>query len=176
MARFRVAIAAPTALLVLAGGLSGALSLAGRSGPPVGVAAPPLDLPLVKGDVPRFSLVEERGRPVLIEVFASWCRACEGAAPTLAAASRVRRAREVRFVGVSVDDDPFLAAVAAQRWSIPYDVAFDDVGAADTWKVDRLPAVIVVDAAGSVRHVGSSAPTAAELERWLADVGAPRVD
>ncbi len=163
--------------MALGGALGGAVvAFARPSGPPMGEFPPPLDLPLVKGPAPRFSLAAERGRPVVLEVFASWCGACETTAATLADASRVRRARDVRFVAVSVDDDPFLAAVAAHRWQIPYDVAFDDAGVADAWQVSRLPAVIVVDAGGAVRHFGSAAPTADQLEGWLADVGAPRVE
>ncbi|MBN2192030.1 MAG: TlpA family protein disulfide reductase [Polyangiaceae bacterium] len=168
-------------LLVTAVFLTGSLgwafvAAARHSGPAIGTLPPPVDLPLVKGKTPRFSLADARGTPVVIEVFASFCHACETAAPTLAEAARADRARDVRFVGISVDDDPFLAAVAAHRWGIPYDVAFDDGGVADAWQVTTLPAVIVVDAQGRVRHVGAGAPKARELEQWLGDVGAARLN
>lgn len=164
-------------LLVL-GGLCGWVAVAtGRaSGPPPGERLAPVDLPLVKGATPRFSLAQARGRPLVIEIFASWCAACQKASPILADAARARRARETRFVAVSVDDSPFLAAVAARRWAIPYDVAFDDRGVADVWEVTRLPTVIVVDAQGRVSRVVAGVPSASEVERWLDEVGAGRLD
>jgi thiol-disulfide isomerase/thioredoxin len=152
------------------------VAVAHHDGPAVGQLPPPLDLPLIKGRSPRFSLADARGAPLVVEVFASWCGACESAAPALAAAALAPRRQAVRVIGVSVDDDPFLAAVAAGRWGIPYDVAFDDVGAADSWNVRSLPALIVVDADGRVVRVATGAPDPGTLERWLSEVGASRVD
>ncbi|HMJ13752.1 MAG TPA: TlpA disulfide reductase family protein [Polyangiaceae bacterium] len=145
-----------------------------RSGPKVGESAKPIDLPLVTGSS-RFSLAENKGQPLVVEAFASWCSACRSAAPTLAAASRARRARPVRFIGVSVDDSPERARQAKEEWRIPYDIALDDGRFSKDYAVRLLPTLVVIDAEGRVRRVSSGRPSAAELESWLGEVGAERL-
>ena len=55
--RRQLVLAALVALAVLGGAVGGAVvAFARHPGPPVGEPAPPLDLPLVKGQAPRFSL------------------------------------------------------------------------------------------------------------------------
>jgi cytochrome c biogenesis protein CcmG/thiol:disulfide interchange protein DsbE len=88
-----------------------------NSGPETGRPAAAFDLPLV-GSEGRFNLAEHRGKPVLIEVFASWCGACRRSAPTLADAFQDHRTK-VKFVGVLVDDDPEQAAQVKDGWGSP---------------------------------------------------------
>ena len=144
-----------------------------RGGPDVGEPAKAFELPLVDRDA-RFALAEVKGQPVLVEAFASWCSACRSAAPTLAAAAQATRARPVRFIGVSVDDSPEQARRAKEGWRIPYDVALDDGSFSRDYGVKLLPTFVLIDAEGRVRRVSTGRPSATELERWLADVGAER--
>ena len=51
----------------------------------------------------RLALTELRGRPVVINFWASWCLPCRDEAPELAAAAR-KHAGEVAFVGIDVQD------------------------------------------------------------------------
>jgi cytochrome c biogenesis protein CcmG, thiol:disulfide interchange protein DsbE len=150
--------------------------LRGRSsGPDVGIAAADFELPVVAGDSQRFHLAQERGTPVLIEVFASWCGACRSAAPTLAEAARAPRARPVRFIGVNVDESPQVARQLKTAWDIPYDVAHDDGRFSQRYGIQMLPTLILIDAEGTVRQVSTGAPRASTLEGWLDGVGASRV-
>src|SRR6187549_260051 len=98
--------------------------LKGRGGLTEGREAPEFDLPLVSaavGEPTRFSLATREDKPVLIEVFASWCGSCRRAAPLLAKAHQ-KFGDDVAFVGVSVDDEPELALEAKRDWNIPYAV------------------------------------------------------
>jgi thiol-disulfide isomerase/thioredoxin len=138
------------------------------SGPDAGTTAAPIELPLLsKGG--RFSLAEERGKPVLLEVFASWCGACRRAAPAFADAYRDHGDR-VRFVGIMVDDDPGVARQVVDAWEIPYDVALDTGGVARAYNVELLPTVVLIDGDGLVRRVFTGAPSRSQLENWLTEL------
>lgn len=143
------------------------------SGPHTGAEAKEFELPLIDAEG-TFALRHERGTPVLIEAFASWCSVCRSSAPTLADAYRAPRAQRLRFLGVSVDDSAGAARYAKRAWNIPYDVVLDDGQFSTRYGIAYLPTFILIDAAGRIRHVSSGRPSAAELEDWLADVGAAR--
>jgi cytochrome c biogenesis protein CcmG/thiol:disulfide interchange protein DsbE len=139
-----------------------------HSGPETGTPAAAFDLPLV-GSEARFNLAAQRGKPVLVEVFASWCGACRRAAPTLADAFADHRAN-VQFVGVVVDDDPREAARVKSDWGIPYDVAMDDGSVSRNYNVQLLPTIILIDKTGTVRRVTTGMPTRSQLEGWIAEL------
>lgn len=154
---------------LFAAGLVGLLNLFHTRGPKVGSAAQDFDLPLVAVDDEghrTFSLTEYSGKPLLIEVFASWCGVCRRSAPTLARAHD-RHGDVLAFVGVSVDDD-FAAAERMKRdWTIPYPVAHDADGSfARAYQINVLPTFILVDAAGQIREVSTGAPSEDELDEW----------
>lgn len=138
------------------------------SGPPEGVVAPLIDLPVV-GTGERFELARERGKPVVLEVFASWCGACRRAAPVLAEVQRAHPAGDVKFVGVSLDDTMDQALRVKERWQIPYDVVLDDGSVSRGYKVSLLPTLVVIGRDGMVRHTTTGVPSKSELERWIAE-------
>jgi len=138
------------------------------SGPAEGSLAPRIDLPVV-GSSGRFDLAKEHGKPVVLEVFASWCGACRRAAPVLAKAHRAHAGGDVKFVGVSLDDSLDDALHAKERWAIPYDVALDDGSVSRGYKVSLLPTLVVIGRDGVVRHTTTGVPSMSELEGWLAE-------
>ena len=146
--------------------VAGVMLLVSRSGgPDVGGQAADFELPHVDGEG-SFKLADQRGKRVVLEVFASWCGACRRVAPELAALHR-ERGDEVVFVGVSVDDSPERARAAKERWGIPYPVVLDDGSVAKGYDVSVLPTLIMIDEAGEIRHAANGVPSRAELERWL---------
>ncbi|HEV8549450.1 MAG TPA: TlpA disulfide reductase family protein [Polyangiaceae bacterium] len=138
------------------------------SGPTEGSPAPRINLPLV-GAEGRFDLAQAKGKPVVLEVFASWCGACRRSAPVLAEAYRDHPANDVEFLGVSIDESPAEAARAKERWGIPYAVALDDGSVSRGYKVSLLPTVVIIGRDGVVRHTTTGVPSKRELERWLAE-------
>lgn len=150
----------------------GALAVAGvmlfvsrSGGPDVGSQAADFELSHVDGEG-SFKLADQRGKRVVLEVFASWCGACRRVTPELAALHR-ERGDDVVFVGVSVDDSKERARAAKERWGIPYPVVLDDGSVAKGYDVSVLPTLILIDEAGEIRHASNGAPSRAELERWL---------
>lgn len=162
-------------ILFFAAAVAVAMMLSRRSsGPTEGVAAKDFTLPNAQTGE-SFRLSAQRGTPVLVEVFASWCGVCRQTAPTLEEVSQAKRARAVRFVGVSVDDSAARAQAVKRAWGIPYDVLHDDGSFAKSYDITLLPTFILVDDSGHVRRVATGGQSKAELERWLDEVGATRL-
>ena len=98
-----------------------------------------------------------RGKPVLINVWASWCAPCRDEAPTLALAAR-RYSGRVHFVGVNYQDDPDAADEFARAFSLPFASLADPSGAASAALGLRgIPVTVVFDEDGreTFRRVGA---------------------
>jgi cytochrome oxidase Cu insertion factor (SCO1/SenC/PrrC family)/thiol-disulfide isomerase/thioredoxin len=116
-----------------------------------------------------------RGRPALVNVWASWCPPCREEVPLLAAAER-RFGRRIAFVGADLEDDEgsargFLRRAGSDYPSFPVDAGEvgDLLGPAQ-----GTPLTFFLDAAGEVvdEHIGaydSAAELDADLIRHLAD-------
>ncbi len=144
------------------------------SGPAAGVPAADFDLPVVAGEGSRFRLAEQRGKLVLVEVFASFCQACRRSAPALVEAAAAPRARPVQVIAVSVDEDPQEAAAAARAWALNVPVLHGDPAFSRDYGITVLPTFILVGPDGTVLESASGPIGAARLERWLAAAGAAR--
>ena len=138
------------------------------SGPKEGSAAAPFDLPLAGGDG-RVSLAAQHGKPVLMEVFASWCSACKRSSPRLVEAFHAHQGEDVTFLAVSVDDDPSAAGRVKRDWQLPFDVALDDGSVSRGYGISMLPTLIYIDAQGTVRHSASGMVSRSEIDSWLAE-------
>jgi cytochrome c biogenesis protein CcmG, thiol:disulfide interchange protein DsbE len=150
-------------------GLFGVLVTRGSSGPHEGAAAKTFQLPLANGSG-VFRLDEQRGKPVLMEVFASWCGACEHAAPMVDEVYREAAKSGVVFVGVSVDSDAGLARRVQETWPIAYPVAIDDGQVQRAYGVSLLPTFVLIDKDGTVKRVSSGVPSRRTLSRWIAEL------
>lgn len=157
------------AIAVVAGGalLASAWYL-GRPGPRVeaGSRTPAVTVPVVANGTGPTRLAAP-GQVTVVEFFASWCGVCAATVPGL----ERRLTRDgVRFIAVSVDEDPASARAAATRWNLIGPVAWDDgKRAVGAYGIRALPTTIVTAADGRVvaTHVGpvSDATLKAEIER-----------
>ncbi len=138
------------------------------SGPKEGSAAAAFDLPLA-GQAGRVSLAAQHGKPLLMEVFASWCSACKRSSPRLAEAWHAHRGDDVTFLAVSVDEDPSAAGRVKRDWQLPFDVALDDGSVSRDYGIRMLPTLIYIDARGTVRHSAAGVVSRSDIDSWLAE-------
>ncbi len=105
------------------------------------------------------------GRPVVVNIWASWCGPCRGEFPVLAAAS-AHYGRQVAFLGVDVDDSAHdaRAFLAAHPVSYPsYSGSSDDLGALSGGQ--NTPTTVFISPSGRIRHRNPGAyDTLAEFE------------
>jgi cytochrome c biogenesis protein CcmG, thiol:disulfide interchange protein DsbE len=107
-----------------------------------------------------FDLSAYRGKPVVVNFFASWCPPCNSEAPDLVAFARAHPG--TGFVGVDVNDKPADAQAFVSKYGLPYPIVYDPNGTVGgVWKVDAIPTTFFIDANGVVKdHIVGAADRA----------------
>jgi len=128
---------------------------------PVGQGAPRPGGPAAKDPAPRFTLplrgggtfslsdhLANDGRPVFLNLWASWCFPCRTEMPAIEQASI--RHPEVLFIGVAVDDTVAAAEAFADEIGITYLIAYDDETVANAYRILGLPSTFFIDSDGNI--------------------------
>lgn len=140
----------------------------------LGGPAPDFDLPRL-GEAesgPRFRLSEQRGKLVVVDFWATWCKPCRESFPVYERMAQERAADTV-FVGVSVDEEPGGIPAFLEETGATFPVTWDEgqsVSAA--YQPPTMPTTFVVDRHGIVRfvHTGFRPGDETELGRVLDDL------
>lgn len=145
--RLRLTAALALALLASACGAG-----AGRAGP---TASPSQLMPASATALPQLDyaqfktlLGQLRGKPVLVNFWASWCGPCIAEAPALAHAAGAYQGR-VQFLGVDILDQRGPARAFIDKHHIPYPSVFDpNASIRSGLGLVGQPVTIIYDAAG----------------------------
>jgi cytochrome c biogenesis protein CcmG/thiol:disulfide interchange protein DsbE len=137
--------------LAAVAGLLGLLvwRLTHQSKPPkIGGPAPAFSLKRVD-DTGTLDLASLRGKPVVLNFWASWCVPCKGEAKMLEAAWRQYRSRGVVFLGVDYHDVTSDARTFLERHGVTYPTVQDGSGKiADRYGVSAVPETYFIDRKG----------------------------
>ena len=141
----------------------------------IGQPAPPLRIKRLDGKPGEVSMADligaQPGKPVLIDVFATWCKPCALTAPAVTALAKRWQPKGVAVVGVSLDTKDTLAALPAwiATYAIDYAVVGDGLGwdseFAQAWHIDSIPRLILVDSQGVIVTADLGGATVDEVER-----------
>jgi peroxiredoxin len=147
--------------LIAAGVVAAALAALWTS-PPVpalvgrGAPAPDFRLPRLDGGAP-VALDELKGRVVLVNFWATWCKPCEDEMPAMERLYRALADEPFELLAVSVDDDREQVVAFAERLGVGFPILLDpDEEVARRYQTFRYPETFLISADGVVleRFVG----------------------
>jgi cytochrome c biogenesis protein CcmG/thiol:disulfide interchange protein DsbE len=113
------AFAATLAVLAVIGLLGFGLLSKGEASLAVGDPVPDRELPVLGGEG-RGEIADYRGHWVLVNLWASWCTPCRQEAPLLDRFARRHRNRNVRVLGIDVQDNSDDALAFLRRYGVAY--------------------------------------------------------
>ena len=136
-------------LIVLVAVIGAIILTTGR--PVEGNAAPAFSVARLGQSGSTVSLGDFRGRPVVMNFFASWCPPCRDELPILSAAQR-RLGGSVVFLGIDVADSTPAALDLVRASGVTYPLGVDpDYKVADSlYHLRGLPSTVFIDAKGNV--------------------------
>ena len=133
--------------------------------PPVGSQAPAFTLSRLDGPG-SVSLASLRGRPIVLNFWASWCGPCKDEAPVLAELAH-RYGSKLDIVGVNSQDDIGDARSFAHRYGLDFTVVHDTGSVYRKWGLGGLPETFVIAPGGKVVKHFPGQITGSDLEQAL---------
>ncbi len=141
------------------------LALTSSSTSNVGKPAPPLPPAVLQP--PEVSLATLRGKPALVNFWASWCDPCRQEAPELERLNRSLHGR-ARLVGVDYTDQEASARAFIQKYGWTFPVLSDPNGIYGArYKFRGLPSTIVLNSRGKIAKTLYGPQTVADFQRAL---------
>src|SRR5659263_759826 len=103
-------------------------------------------------------LSQYRGKPLIINVWASWCGPCQQEMPSLERLARSKGGKQFIVIGISTDDYPEAAQAFLKRYPTSFSHYIDhQLLLENMLGADHLPLTLLVDAQGRVmaKYVGA---------------------
>jgi cytochrome c biogenesis protein CcmG, thiol:disulfide interchange protein DsbE len=136
---------------------------------PPGTPAPALRLPGLDGS--EVDLAALRGRPVVVNFWATWCEPCVREFPLLRQAAATHRQADLAVVGVLTNDRPAAAREFVRRLDATWPVAVDATAtSAAAWGAIGLPHTYFIRPDGTLASHQLGELTKSSLDRQLAEV------
>lgn len=128
------------------------INITGRPpSPDLGYSAPDFTLSTLDGGT--LTLSDLRGKPVILNFWASWCGPCRVEIPALEAASQKAGSTAV-IVGVDVLESPAVVEAFVAEMGMTYPIALDTSGeVSDLYRVQGFPTTYFIDAQGVIVEV-----------------------
>ena len=131
-------------------------------------AAPDFTLRSLAG--PNLRLLEQRGKVVLLNFWATWCAPCREEMPQLNKLYEKYRASGFTLLGVNVDEDSRNAAGIAGQLGVKFPVLLDsDKRVSKLYDLSAMPSTVMIDRDGRVRflHRGYKSGTENEYDQQI---------
>ena len=137
--------------------------------PRAGFLAPDFSVETLEGDV--LTLSDLRGRPVILNFWATWCPPCRAEMPALERVHRELGAEGLQIVAVNATSQDTRAAAAdfAAAYGLSFEIGLDSNGEVQrSYLVRALPTTFFIDRQGEIREVVLGGPLAEAYLRAVA--------
>ena len=162
-------------LLLVAASVFAAAPLHAQSS---GDRAPAFSLKTLEGDTADLS--EYRGRPILINFWASWCKPCRAEMPLIIAVYRAHQPESLAVLAIDLADQERSTKDIRNfqaEFQMPFPVLLDEKGKArKLYRLRGVPTSVFVGSDGVVRAVNPGPIEAAALQRHLSEILPDRQD
>jgi peroxiredoxin len=137
-------------------------------GPGVGRLAPDFTLPTLDGGT--FRLREQRGKPVVLNFWATWCGPCQRELPVLQRATE-HFGDDVVFVGVDQGEEAEVVQSYVDKLGLTFIVPMDADGQVGSdWNVQGLPTTFFIDRSGVIRSLWMGEMNSVTLAENIANI------
>lgn len=110
----------------------------------------PSDIPAVDGAGFFKRVNAEKGKVVVVNVFASWCPPCRDEIPGLVNLRKLMPKDKVEFIGVSVDKEPKALANYMEEMNINYSVLLGKGDFIQRIRVRAVPQLLIYNQQGEL--------------------------
>jgi peroxiredoxin len=136
--------------------------------PVIGRPAPSFQLPTLDGQLA--SLGDFKGRPVIVNFWATWCEPCKQEMPALQAEAASHPSLMV--LGIDNVESPVKVKPFVEQLGVTFPILLDEDGSMmERYQVTGLPTSYFIDGSGVLRFIYRGALTDASLRQGLASIG-----
>jgi peroxiredoxin len=119
------------------------------------------------------SLTEYRGRPLLLNFWATWCKPCRAEMTDIIAAYNAHKDQDLQVLAINLTDQERMNDVRTfvSELQMPFPVLLDEKGKVrKSYALRGVPTSVFVDSSGVVRVVNPGPITRDAIERGLAEI------
>lgn len=127
--------------------------LAPATGGMIGRPAPDFALPVAANGEPGavMRVSDLKGRPILLDFWATWCAPCAIEAPVIDRIARRYEKKGLVVLGVNAGESPEAIKAYARNKGLSYPMVLDLQGRTmATYGVDKMPSMVVIDKQGNI--------------------------
>ena len=119
----------------------------------VGKMASDFEIPSIEENGGKISLAQFKGRPVIVNFWASWCTSCREEAELLETFWKIWKDKGVQVIGIAVQDTPEAAREFARKAGKTFVLGLDESGKTGLdYGVYGVPETFFIDASGVIRY------------------------
>lgn len=107
---------------------------------------------LSDGSLARINQTSFKGKPLIVNFWASWCMACRDEARDFEAFWQEYKSKGINLLGIAIQDEPSAALEFARTFGKTYLLGIDDNGqSAINYGVTGVPETFFIDSRGIIR-------------------------